>query len=54
MSEKKQRIQTKTIRVGFGKGKLNRLLSKGWMVANTKGGELGSAQTITLTRMVEK
>lgn len=53
MSEK-TKIKTKTIRVGFGKSKLNRHLRRGWTVANTKGGALGSAQTITLTKVVEK
>lgn len=44
------KIQTKTIRVGYGKGKLNRLLRRGWVVASTHGGALGTAQIITLTR----
>jgi len=44
------KIQVKTIRVGFGKGKLNRLLRRGWTVASTKDGALGTVQTITLTR----
>ena len=50
---KKQKIKTKTIRVGhFDKRKLNRHLRAGWTVASTRGGALGTAQIITLTKVV--
>lgn len=45
------RYQTKTIRIGYwGDGKVRRLVAKGWEVVHTKGGQLGTAQTITLRR----
>lgn len=44
--------QTKVVRIGIvGQGKINRLVAQGWEVVHSKGGQIGTGQTVTLRRL---
>lgn len=48
---KRIKYQTKTIRTSvWSRGKVARLVSRGWEVVSTMGGSLGTVQTVTLRR----
>ncbi|UDL16258.1 hypothetical protein [Microbacterium phage MO526] len=50
MANKRDPYLTKTVTVGYSDRKVRKLVADGWEVVATRGGALGSAQTVTLRK----
>lgn len=49
---KKQKIKTKSMRLGYGDRKVRAMLRKGWKLESISGGGLGAARTATFSKIV--
>lgn len=50
----KQKIKTKSMRLGYGDGKVRRMIRRGWKLEQISGGGLGSARMATFSKVVTK